>query len=63
MPALGMQFLPRPELLTSDELPLVVRAAPPPVSRRSADRRRADVRPDLVELVRATGYAGIEHVL
>ena len=36
MPALGMQFLPRPEMLTSDELLLWCAPPPPLASRRSA---------------------------
>ncbi|MBC8077497.1 MAG: GTP 3',8-cyclase MoaA [Chloroflexales bacterium] len=64
MPATGMQFLPRPELLTSDELLLVVRAA------ASAGFRKLRLtggepmlRADIVELVRAMkATPGIEHI-
>jgi cyclic pyranopterin phosphate synthase len=64
MPAVGMQFLPRPELLTADELLLVVRAA----ARAGFRKLRLTggepmLRPDIVELVRAMkATPGIEHI-
>ena len=64
MPAVGMHFMPRPELLTSEELLLVVRAAA-----RAGFRKirltggEPSLRPDLVELVRAIkATPGIEHM-
>src|SRR5690348_12496650 len=64
MPAVGMHFMPRPELLTSEELLLVVRAAA-----RAGFRKirltggEPSLRPDLVELVRAIkAVPGIEHM-
>lgn len=64
MPELGMKFMPRPELLTTDELLLVVRAAA-----RAGFRKirltggEPTLRPDLVELVRAIkSVPGIEHM-
>ncbi len=64
MPAVGMQFLPRPELLTSDELLLVVRAAA-----RAGFRKlrltggEPSLRQDIVELIRAMkAVPGIEHI-
>src|SRR6186713_1056557 len=54
MPALGMKFLPRPEMLTSDELLLVVRAAAAAGFRKiRLTGGEPTLRPDLVELVRA----------
>mgnify|MGYP001095261393 CR=1 FL=1 len=64
MPAIGMQFLPRPELLTTDELLLVVRAA----ARAGFQKIRLTggeptLRPDLVEIVREIkATPGIEHI-
>ncbi|MEP7189459.1 MAG: GTP 3',8-cyclase MoaA [Roseiflexaceae bacterium] len=64
MPALGMQFLPRPELLNSDELLLVVRAAAAAGFQKiRLTGGEPTLRPDLVELVRAIkATPGIEHV-
>src|SRR3712207_3393803 len=64
MPAIGMQFLPRPELLTSEELLLVVRAA----ARAGFQKVRLTggeptLRPDLVEIVHAIkSTPGIDHI-
>jgi GTP 3',8-cyclase len=64
MPAVGMQFLPRPELLTTDELLLVVRAA----ARAGFQKVRLTggeptLRPDLVEIVREIKRTpGIDHI-
>jgi GTP 3',8-cyclase len=64
MPAVGMQFLPRPELLTADELLLVVRAA----ARAGFRKLRLTggepmLRPDIVDLVREMkATPGIEHI-
>ena len=64
MPAIGMQFLPRPELLTTDELLLVIRAA----AKAGFQKLRLTggeptLRPDLVEIVRAAkATPGIEHI-
>jgi cyclic pyranopterin phosphate synthase len=64
MPAIGMQFLPRPELLTTPELLLVVRAA----ARAGFQKVRLTggeptLRPDLVEIVRAIkATPGIGHI-
>jgi cyclic pyranopterin phosphate synthase len=64
MPAVGMHFLPRPELLTTAELLLVVRAA----ARAGFQKIRLTggeptLRPDLVEIVRAIkSTPGIDHV-
>src|ERR1044071_2929879 len=64
MPAVGMHFMPRPELLTSEELLVVVRAAA-----RAGFRKirmtggEPSLRPDLVELVQAIkSTPGIEHL-
>ena len=64
MPALGMQFLPRPELLTSDELLLVVRAAAAAGFRKiRLTGGEPTLRPDLVEIVAAIKSThGIEHI-
>src|SRR5262245_59101809 len=64
MPAVGMQFMPRPELLTSDELLLVVRAAAAAGFRKiRMTGGEPSLRPDLVELVRAIkATPGIEHI-
>ncbi|KPV50358.1 molybdenum cofactor biosynthesis protein MoeA [Kouleothrix aurantiaca] len=64
MPALGMQFLPRPELLTSDELLLVVRAAAAAGFRKiRLTGGEPTLRPDLVEIVAAIkSTPGIEHI-
>jgi cyclic pyranopterin phosphate synthase len=64
MPAVGMQFMPRPELLTNEELLVVVQAAA-----RAGFRKirltggEPSLRTDLVELVRAIkAVPGIEHM-
>jgi cyclic pyranopterin phosphate synthase len=64
MPAVGMHFMPRPELLTSDELVLVVRAAAKAGFRKiRLTGGEPSLRPDLVELVRAIkATPGIEHM-
>src|SRR6266498_5430085 len=54
MPAIGMKFTPRPELLTSDELLLVVRAAAAAgFQKLRLTGGEPTLRPDLVELVAA----------
>ncbi len=64
MPALGMQFAPRPELLTNDELLLVVRAAASAGFRKlRLTGGEPTLRQDLVELIRAMkAVPGIEHI-
>jgi cyclic pyranopterin phosphate synthase len=64
MPAVGMQFMPRPELLTSEELLRVVRAAAKAGFRKlRLTGGEPSLRPDLVELVRAIkSVPGIEHI-
>ena len=64
MPAVGMQFLPRPELLTTDELLLVVRAAAAAgVKMIRLTGGEPTLRPDLVEIIAAIkATPGIEHV-
>jgi GTP 3',8-cyclase len=64
MPAVGMQFTPRPELLTSDELLLVVRAAAAAgFQKLRLTGGEPTLRPDLVELVAAMKTVpGIEHI-
>jgi cyclic pyranopterin phosphate synthase len=64
MPAVGMQFAPRPELLTSEELLLVVRAAAAAGFQKiRLTGGEPSLRADLVELVRAIKAApGIEHI-
>jgi cyclic pyranopterin phosphate synthase len=64
MPAVGMQFLPRPELLTNDELLLVVRAAAAAGFQKiRLTGGEPTLRPDLVELVREIkATPGIEHI-
>ncbi|HEU4323979.1 MAG TPA: GTP 3',8-cyclase MoaA [Roseiflexaceae bacterium] len=64
MPAVGMQFLPRPELLTTEELLLVVRAAAAAGFRKiRLTGGEPSLRPDLVELVGAIkATPGIEHI-
>ncbi len=64
MPAIGMQFAPRPELLTNDELLLVVRAAAAAGFRKlRLTGGEPTLRQDLVELVRAMkAIPGIEHL-
>ena len=53
MPAIGMHFMPRPELLTSDELLLVVRAAAAAGFRKlRLTGGEPTLRSDLVDLVR-----------
>lgn len=64
MPAVGMQFAPRPELLTNDELLLVVRAAAAAGFRKlRLTGGEPTLRQDLVELIRAMkAVPGIEHI-
>lgn len=64
MPAGPMQFMPRPELLTSQELLLVVRAAAAAGFQKiRLTGGEPTLRPDLVELVRAIkSTPGIEHI-
>lgn len=64
MPAVGTQFLPRPELLTTDELLLVVRAAAAAGFQKiRLTGGEPTLRPDLVEIVTAIkATPGITHV-
>jgi cyclic pyranopterin phosphate synthase len=64
MPAVGMKFLPRPELLTDEELLLVVRAAAAAGFQKiRLTGGEPTLRPDLVELVRAIkATPGITHI-
>lgn len=64
MPAVGMQFTPRPELLTNEELLLVVRAAAAAGFRKlRLTGGEPTLRQDLVELIRAMkAIPGIEHI-
>lgn len=64
MPAVGMQFLPRPELLTTDELLLVVRAAAAAGFRKvRLTGGEPTLRPDLVDIVREIkNTPGITHI-
>ena len=64
MPALGVQFLPRPELLSTEELLLVVRAAAAAGFRKiRLTGGEPSLRPDLIELVAAIkATPGIEHI-
>ena len=64
MPAVGMQFAPRPELLTTEELLLVVRAAAAAGFRKiRLTGGEPSLRADLVELVRAIkATPGIEQI-
>src|SRR5205814_2432302 len=64
MPAVGMHFMPRPELLTSQELLLVVQAAAAAGFQKiRLTGGEPSLRPDLVELVRAIkATPGIEHI-
>lgn len=64
MPAIGMQFQPRPELLTNDELLLVVRAAAAAGFRKlRLTGGEPTLRQDLVELIRAMkAVPGIEQI-
>lgn len=64
MPAVGMQFVPRPELLTTDELLLVVRAAAAAGFQKvRLTGGEPSLRPDLVEIVAAIkATPGIEHI-
>ena len=64
MPAVGMQFAPRPELLTNDELLLVIRAAATAGFRKlRLTGGEPTLRQDLVELIRAMkAVPGIEHI-
>lgn len=64
MPEIGMKFMPRPELLTTDELLLVIRAA----ARAGFQKIRLTggeptLRPDIVEIVREIKRTpGITHI-
>ncbi|WP_129670359.1 GTP 3',8-cyclase MoaA [Candidatus Chloroploca sp. Khr17] len=64
MPALGMQFAPRPELLTNDELLLVIQAAAAAGFRKlRLTGGEPTLRQDIVELIAAMkAVPGIEHV-
>lgn len=64
MPAHGMQFAPRPELLTNDELLLVMRAAAAAGFRKiRLTGGEPTLRRDLVELVRSIkATPGIDHI-
>lgn len=64
MPAVGMKFLPRPELLTTEELLLVVRAAAAAGFRKlRLTGGEPTLRSDLVEIVAAMkAIPGIEHI-
>ncbi|NTU85105.1 MAG: GTP 3',8-cyclase MoaA [Chloroflexales bacterium] len=64
MPALGMRFAPRPELLTNDELLLVVGAAAAAGFRKlRLTGGEPTLRQELVELIRAMkAIPGIEHI-
>jgi cyclic pyranopterin phosphate synthase len=64
MPEIGMKFLPRPELLTTDELLLVVRAAAATgFEKIRLTGGEPTLRPDIVEIVRAIkATPGISHV-
>ena len=63
MPATGMKFMLKPELLTTDELLLVVRAAVAAGFRKvRLTGGEPSLRPDLVEMVRAIKAAGIEQI-
>lgn len=64
MPVAGMQFQPRPELLTNDELLLVVRAAAAAGFRKlRLTGGEPTLRQDLVELIRAMkAVPGIEQI-
>ncbi|MCS6840591.1 MAG: GTP 3',8-cyclase MoaA [Roseiflexus sp.] len=64
MPEIGMKFMPRPELLTTDELLLVVRAAAKAGFRKiRLTGGEPTLRPDIVEIVREIKrIPGITHV-
>lgn len=64
MPAVGMQFAPRPELLTNDELLLVIQAAAAAGFRKlRLTGGEPTLRQDIVELIAAMkAVPGIEHV-
>ncbi|MCU0490041.1 MAG: GTP 3',8-cyclase MoaA [Chloroflexaceae bacterium] len=64
MPAVGMQFAPRPELLTNEELLLVLRAAAKAGFRKiRLTGGEPTLRQDLVELIRQIkAIPGIEHI-
>ncbi len=64
MPEIGMKFMPRPELLTTDELLMVVQAAAAVGFRKlRLTGGEPTLRPDLVEIIRAfKATPGIEHV-
>ncbi|NJM06654.1 GTP 3',8-cyclase MoaA [Candidatus Gracilibacteria bacterium] len=64
MPAVGMQFAPRPELLTNEELLFVIRAAAAAGFRKlRLTGGEPTLRQDLIELIRAMkAIPGIEHI-
>jgi cyclic pyranopterin phosphate synthase len=64
MPAVGMQFLPRPELLTNEELIVVLRAAAAAGFRKiRLTGGEPTLRHEIVELIRAIkAIPGIEHI-
>ncbi|HEU5088870.1 MAG TPA: GTP 3',8-cyclase MoaA, partial [Roseiflexaceae bacterium] len=64
MPEIGMKFLPRPELLTTDELLLVVRAAAAAgFEKIRLTGGEPTLRPDLIDIVREIkATPGISHV-
>lgn len=64
MPAMGMQFAPKPELLTNDELLLVVRAAAAAGFRKlRLTGGEPTLRRDIVDLIGAMkAIPGIEHI-
>jgi GTP 3',8-cyclase len=63
MPAVGMKFMPKPELLTTPELLLVIRAAAQAGFRKiRLTGGEPMLRPDLVEIVAGIKASGIEHV-
>ncbi|MEM8534149.1 MAG: GTP 3',8-cyclase MoaA [Chloroflexota bacterium] len=64
MPAVGMQFTPRPELLTTDELLIVVRAAAAAGFRKiRLTGGEPMLRPDLLDIMQAIkSTPGIEHI-
>lgn len=63
MPATGMKFMLKPELLTTSELLQVVRAAVAAGFRKiRLTGGEPSLRPDLVEMVREIKASGIEHI-